>query len=789
MHSFAFVLFGLMLSVPVTAEPLPLIPAPVQLQQQPGVFVFPARLATSVPADAVLLKTQLKLFVQRNQLSSTLSYVSPEQAQLRFDWLEPQPASLSNAATKNRGAYQLQIKPEQIRVLASDEDGFFYALQSLQQLVQRPTRQVTQVPALTITDYPRFAWRGLLLDSARQFLPLPLLKRQLDLMASVKLNVLHLHLTDDQGWRFESKKFPLLQQRGGRDGFYSQTELTELVDYARQRAIRLVPEIDLPGHTTALGLAYPHLMAAPAPTRAETHWGVHKAVLDPSNEQVYQFLEQLLAEVASVFPDSHLHIGGDEVLPDHWLASPSIRAFMQQHQLENAAALQAYFNRRVHQILRKLGKTMIGWDEVIDHPLPTEVTVQSWRGTESLYHAANLGHPAILSTGYYLDQPQSAAYHYRTDPLPATVQLPDPASIRHWSEYSFEFPRKRGSPVTGRLLLLELHSKPMQALLNFDGKPLIQAQLSHLADGQVALTFDSWMGPVRAELALSERLTGQFVVGNAPYQASGQRMTANSSTALPAGFSPSQLSGQAAGKVLGGEIALWSELITPELIDIRLWPNAIAVAERLWSAQSVQDEAFFYQRQSHWLEWAERYNSLQLQQQQQDGFSRLVPAKDLNALALLAQTLEPAHYYHRLHEKSVAGRYYRQPLQQLVDFLPAEQQQLRQFEQQLQRWLQNPRPELQAELLQQLTQWQQAATQLEQIQGLEFAPLVLQIKALSQMAIQWLHQLSGQQPFSAEQLQLAEKQLQQAAQIQQEMVIALHRPIQLLFRQAQRHSG
>ena len=773
---------GLLLSCSVCAAETALIPAPSQLDLRSGHFRLPTRLQVSAPAEATRLKQQLARFIRSNQLDIELRWVDPSQAQLIFEF---SPNADSQHSQSRRGAYQLNIGSQQIRVSAADPDGWFYALQSMQQLLLRTPH--AQLPALTLTDSPRFDWRGLLLDPARHFLSIPLLKRQIDLMAAVKLNVLHLHLTDDQGWRFESKRFPKLQQLGGQDGYYTQDELKELVQYAKARAVRIVPEIDLPGHTTALGLAYPELMAAPAPSQIEQHWGVHKAVLDPSNEQVYRFLHQLLEELTSIFPDQYLHIGGDEVLPDHWLASPEIRRFMQQQQLQDAHALQAYFNRRLLSIVQLLGKTMIGWDEVIDHPLPASVTVQSWRGTESLLQATALGHPAILSTGYYLDQPQSAAYHYRNDPLPAQVRLPDSASLRGWSLYSLEFARKRGTPVTGQLLITDLQQPQPRAFLLFAGKALIEARLSPATQSSTSwqLHFDSWMGPVSADLELSEALSGTLVVGNAPYPVAGQALTLQSTSALPSSFSAASSTTARPELVLGGEIALWSELISTELIDIRLWPNALAVAERLWSDARIKDEQSFYQRQSHWLQWAEQYNSLQLQQQQRAGLQRLVKPAQLGALMTLSEVMEPAHYYHRLHEKSVAGRYFRQPLTAWVDFLPAEHQAMRQFEQLVQRWIQQPKAGLTQKLIQQLQRWQQAALVFSQQPQLEFAPLAQQTHALSQIGMA----LVQQRQLSPAELNQARAALQQAAGIQQEMIIALQRPLQQLLQQAEGNSA
>lgn len=766
---------------PVLAQPLPLLPYPKQLELKQGYFVFGPSFKVQLPEGRASLKPLVEQFIKRNNINTVVDFDPTTDADLVIHL----PVSDKTRALQQE-AYQLQISSHQIRLSASHHIGVLRGLQSLQQLIQRQSAELS-LPNLNIEDEPRFRWRGLLLDPARRFLPLADIKRQLDLMASVKLNVLHLHLTDDQGWRFESQIFPKLHQIGGKDGYYTQGELRSLVLYAKERGIRVVPEIDLPGHTTALGLAYPDLMAPPAPLAIETHWGVHKAVLDPSKPQLYSFLALLLGEVAQIFPDPYLHIGGDEVLPDLWLQNPDIRAFMQQQQLPDAGALQAYFNRRVEQILKPLGKTMIGWDEVLDDHLPHSVVVQSWRGTESLFQAAAAGHPAILSTGFYLDQPQTAAYHYRNDPLPQVVVAPQEKEIHSWSHWTVQFERKRGGAVTADLYLVYLKSGSTRAFLQFPGKLLIEATELQQQEAMVKFNFDSWMGPVFARLQLTETVQGEFVVGNAPYQVRGKAQALEHNTVLPLKFAKN-LDDAAKQLVLGGEIALWGELITPELIDIRLWPNAFAVAERLWSAADQKDERDFYQRMTAVQQWARRFVGLKDHEQQVLGLKQLLPESYLVALDTVAETLEPAHYYHRLHEKSVAGLYHKQAtLNQLVDFLPAEHQKMRQFEHNTELWLQQKTPAQLNTLQQQLRLWQDAAQALATAPETTSTPIFSQVAALSGSGLELLSSIAAGQKLSANDRQKIEHQLQKARAIEQELIIALHRPIAALLGASPQH--
>lgn len=769
---------------PLFADALVVLPTPARLEQAEGYFDLRLGLTIQAPADNPLLKAAAGRFTTRlGQKAGFEIPFWPSQpvlleltGQLAAIGATPQPDMTEQ--------YHLRVTKTQITVRAVTEIGILRGLETLLQLADNG-----KIAAVSIKDQPRFSWRGLLLDPARRFLPLPVLKRQIDIMAAAKLNVLHLHLTDDQGWRFESKHYPKLQQIGGADGYYTQAELKQLVRYAAERGIRVVPEIDLPGHTTALGAAYPEFMSQPGPTAPEQHWGVHPAVLDPTNEQLYPFLRQLLAEVADVFPDPYLHIGGDEVLSDHWLATPHIVAFMQQQQLDDAPALQAYFNRRLQRILQQLGRTMIGWDEVLDSDVPSSVLIQSWRGTESLYQAAAAGHKAILSTGYYVDQPQFASYHYRNDPLPQATAA-DLTRLQHWSVWQFSFERLRGKAISGKLLLLSFKDGTIKAAIEFSGRKALMLNDLVVNANTLAFTVDSWMGPLSAQLHLGKTLSGQLIAGNAPYQVNGQALALQQSAAktLPFSLQPPDIDDTMRKNILGGEITLWAELVTPDNIDIRLWPNGFAVAGRLWSDASSRDETSLYRQMHHITQQLTAEGSLQHIQQQRAGFTFLA-ADYAGTLEHVAQVLEPAHYYHRLHQKSAAGLYHKDaPLDQLVDFLPAENAKLQHFSQVIQRWLTQQHATDTAWLSQQLHQWHDAASKLLTVAVTPQHTLLQQniaqlqqIAALCQSGLLLLNSISSQTPLENVVRQQITQQLQQATTISQEMIIALHRPLQQLF--------
>jgi len=313
-------------------------------------------------------------------------------------------------------SYRLEVTESAAHLTAPAVTG---ALRGIETFVQSIAvdGQSFYAPVMRVEDTPRFAWRGFMLDVARHWMPLPVIERNLDAMAAVKLNVFHWHLSDDQGFRIESKVFPKLQRVGSDGNFYSQEQVREVIAYARDRGIRVVPEFDIPGHTTSWFLGYPELASAPGPYQIERNWGIFVPVMDPTREEVYKFLDAFIGEMAGLFPDLFFHIGGDEVLDTQWKNNPAIQAFARKNRLGSSAALHAYFNRRVQALLAKHGKQMIGWDEVLAPELARDVVIQSWRGQKSLAEAARGGHRGILSFGYYLDHMQPASMHYLVDPL------------------------------------------------------------------------------------------------------------------------------------------------------------------------------------------------------------------------------------------------------------------------------------------------------------------------------------------------------------------------------------
>ncbi len=313
-------------------------------------------------------------------------------------------------------SYVLEVTTTGAKLTAPAPLGAIHGLQTFLQLVNVSPGGFA-APAVTIQDKPRFPWRGLMIDSARHFIPLDVISRNIDGMEAVKMNVFHWHLSENQGFRVESKKFPKLHEMGTGGLYYTQEEMRDLIAYARDRGIRVVPEFDMPGHSTAWFVGHPELASGKGPYEIERTWGIFDPAMDPTNEKVYKFLDDLIGEMARIFPDHYFHIGGDEVNGKEWDANPKIQAFMKAHGLKNNQALQAYFSGRVQKLVTKHGKAVVGWDEVLVEGVPKDIVIQSWRGQASLAQAAKQGYRGILSNGYYLDLGWSAARHYAVDPI------------------------------------------------------------------------------------------------------------------------------------------------------------------------------------------------------------------------------------------------------------------------------------------------------------------------------------------------------------------------------------
>lgn len=383
--------------------------------------------------------------------------------------------------------YTLQAGSRRLVVASPTAAGLFYGVQTLRQLLPPDifsprliTRTPWVVPALRIRDVPRFAWRGLMLDVARHFYDKASVLRFLDLMALHKFNTLHLHLTDDQGWRLQIRRYPKLTQVGARrtasplkgdrkesDGIpygpycYTREDIRELVAHARQRFITVVPEIEMPGHALAALSAYPTLSCTGSLFQPRTRWGVEADVFCAGKDETFRFLENVLDEVIALFPSPFIHIGGDECPKDRWQKCPACQARIQAEGLKDEHELQSYFVRRMDSYLRSKGRRLLGWDEILEGGLADGAAVMSWRGTAGGIAAARAGHDVVMSptTHCYLDfyqsldtdrEPEAIGAHlplhqvYAYDPIPAELTPAQRGRIlgvqgNLWSEYLYSW--------------------------------------------------------------------------------------------------------------------------------------------------------------------------------------------------------------------------------------------------------------------------------------------------------------------------------------------------------------
>jgi hexosaminidase len=428
-------------------SPLNLMPQPASVRAGAGVLPIDATLTVELTGhtEPRLERAAERFVKQLQQQTGLLLTAKPVRSQGAAKATFVVHTDHSSKEIQELGedeSYTLEVTPAGAKLNAANPLGVLRGLQTFLQLVEVSPNGFA-APAATIQDQPRFAWRGLLIDVGRHFIPLDVLKRNLDGMEAVKMNVFHLHLSDNQGFRVESRKFPKLHELGSDGLYYTQDEVRDLITYARDRGVRVVPEFDMPGHSTAWFVGYPEIASGPGPYTIERKWGVLDPAMDPTNEKTYKFLDEFVGEMAKIFPDQYFHVGGDEVNGKEWDANPKIQEFKKSHNLKTNEELQAYFSQRVQKIVTKHGKAVVGWDEIFIPGVPKDIVIQSWRGQQSLAAAAQQGYHGILSNGYYLDLGWSAARHYAVDPMsgPAAALTDDQRKLIlggescMWSEY------------------------------------------------------------------------------------------------------------------------------------------------------------------------------------------------------------------------------------------------------------------------------------------------------------------------------------------------------------------
>ncbi len=460
-----------------------IIPRPVHIVTGQGVFHLTAetivRSNSAVSKEARLLKSDLSARRGAAPMRPCEHSAASQPPHIALE--------LASESSLPAAGYCLDISPTRIKITGKDAAGVFYGTRTLLQLLPTTTNfESAEIPAMTITDHPRFAWRGMMIDSARHFIEVDHIKSFLDWMAFHKLNNLHWHLSDDQGWRIEIKKYPKLTEVGayrestppygdrkGSDhtrygAFYTQQQIQEVVRYAAERHITVLPEIDMPGHMAAATAAYPYLGNSDLPDYApkvQNHWGIHPYTLAPT-EAVFEFVDDIFTEVCALFPSTYIHMGGDEAPKTQWEASPRVQALMQAKGLKDGHEVQSYFVKRVEKILASKGRKLIGWDEIREGGLSPQASVMSWRGEAGGIASAQEGHDVVMcpQSHMYFDYYQAPAAQelakgaefqafenflplqqvYQYDPVPAQLSPQEATHIlgvqaNLWSEFIKDF--------------------------------------------------------------------------------------------------------------------------------------------------------------------------------------------------------------------------------------------------------------------------------------------------------------------------------------------------------------
>ena len=606
------------------AAPLPLMPAPAQTVTAAGRLRIDSsfRATASGYSDSRLLAALDRFTARVSRQTGIPLQRTRGAATLQVDCRE---RGNAYPALGEDESYQLDVTESGALLEARTVTGVLRGLETFSQMIA-PGASGFEVPAVHIEDRPRFPWRGLLLDVSRHWMPVPVVERNLDAMAAVKLNVFHWHLSDDQGFRVESKRFPRLQQLASDENFYTQAEIRQVVAYAQDRGIRVIPEFEMPGHATALLAAYPELASAPGPYQVERKWGVFEPLLDPSREATYTFLDGLIGEMAALFPDAYFHMGGDEVNDAQWKRSASIQTFAREHHLAGSREIQEYFTRRVQAILKKHGKILIGWDEIMGTGLAQDSVIQSWRGPESLAKAASKGFGAVLSSGYYLDHLQPAPAHYGVDPLDGAARNLNPSQAAH---------------------------------------------------------------------------------------------------------------------ILGGEACMWSEYVSAETVDSRIWPRLAAIAERFWSPEAERDMDSMFERMeriSRWLDWT----GVEHRSYRGPMLDRLSGGHPTEPIRLLASVSEALGIEGRRNLQENASLV---PLNRFVDAVDPESERVRELERTVKDLASHP--EKAQDLRAELAEWVDNERQFGQVGDgnallREVEPLSLNLAAAGRIGLQALEYIAGE---------------------------------------------
>ncbi len=602
-------------------------------------------------------------------------------------------------------AYSLLISEQKIILSANAETGILYGLESLLQLVKIEDGHWV-MPTLEIKDKPRYPWRGLMIDVARHWIPKEVILRNLDAMAMNKMNVFHWHLTEYQGFRIESKLFPKLHEMGSEGNYFSQEDIKDIIEYASDRGIRVVPEFDLPGHSTSWFIGYPELATVSGTYVLDTVFGVLDPVMDPTKEKVYNFLDIFIGEMAALFPDEYMHIGGDEVNPKQWNENTDIQEYMIEKGFSDHHELQAHFNTRLQKILEKHGKKMIGWDEIM-HPDLSEkdIVVQSWRNNISLWKSAANGNKAVLSTGYYLDHKQSAGFHYKVDPLVIPGAVTIDIDSTNWKSWKYEISYK-DMVFEGDLYLFG-EGEQMKGIMSFMESTSGFDQVI-IEDESLLFEYESSFGNVKYDITLQgDSLKGGATVALFTLDVKGKRTGGSdmpSGKPLPKFEKIESLTPEQASNILGGEACMWTEMVDARTIESRIWPRAAVIAEKLWSPKELtQDIMDMYRRL---IKLDDRLVELGMQHKASSDeiILEMVEEPYIDPLSTLVGVLQEDKLFNRMaiYEPEL---YTTTPLNRIVDAARPESYIGYQFNQDVELWLETKDKNAENRIIESLKTW------------------------------------------------------------------------------------
>ena len=656
-------------------------------------------------------------------------------------------------------SYVLLVKKDRIMLDAPSSYGIIRGLETLFQLVEAAD-DAFQLPFIEIVDSPRFPWRGMMIDVCRHWIPKEVVLRTIDAMAAVKMNVLHWHLSEDQGFRVESKVFPRLHEIGSNGDYYTQDEIKDIIQFAAERGIRIVPEFDLPGHSKSWQMAYPQLSSVDFPLQFGRMDGeLFAPPIDPTKEEVYEFLDQFIEEMAVLFPDQYFHIGGDEVNPKYWNENNHIQEFMNKHEMHDHYDLQAYFNTRMNDLLIKHGKIMLGWDEILHPNLSDDVIVQSWRSHKSLFEVVQQGGTAVLSAGLYLDHVLPAGTHYKVDPwvLEGAVDIdPDTAN---WKMYDLTMDFA-GNEMKSEMVIFDKDPSNIFGFFAFMENRM--AFKNGVMDGnELAFSFIGPAGEMDFEATITgDSLNGKMSLGILSFDSWGSKSGGSDKpgTAMPKIEVMKPLSKDEQSRIIGGEACQWSEFVDATNIESRLWPRSAAIAEKLWSpVELTNDVEDMYRRLevlSHQLTEQGSMHDRQYMQKLHD----LIPEEGFDILKTLAEVLEEVKYHGRMGSLMEKENLYLPdfPLDRIVDAVRPESLDAREFNQLVEKFNQEPSNEqIRLALMTQLKLWSKIHEQLapfieESAKLKDVENISIELSALSTEAIRKIEQ--GTSSYSEEEL-------------------------------------